>query len=91
MISITKFLSFLGVVEPTRRRTIEQDELEYKGRPFEWDRPGRGLYANGEIRLIWRDSQGVLTFCRIANDEEIRYIMLYEMLESRSLTTIVPG
>ena len=53
---------------------------QYEGRPFEWDRPGRGLYDDGSIRIITRrDSDGVFV-CHKASDEEVRFVMLLEAI-----------
>lgn len=54
----------------------------YKGLPFEWDRPGVGLYDKGQIRILWRNAEGEITYCRGATDEEVRFIMLIEKIEA---------
>lgn len=58
---------------------------KYDSRPFEWDRPGddpRGTaYPNGALRIVQRDSEGAILACRKATDEEVQFIMLYELLE----------
>lgn len=57
----------------------------YASIPFEWDRPGQGLYANGEIRVLWRDQNGEITLCRMASDKEVLFITMVESLKSQGM------
>ena len=58
----------------------------YQGRTFEWDRPGRGLYDDGSIRIITRRDPDGGFACHKASDEEVKLIMLLEKLETMSNT-----
>lgn len=70
--------SFAKKQVPDGEREIRP--LRTQGLPFDWDRPMKGLYADGQIRIFWKDKDGELLFCRMATDEEIKFIMLYELI-----------
>ena len=52
----------------------------YKGKPLKWDRPNEGLYEDGAIRIYTKNDAGEFTMARMATDEEVRFIMMYELL-----------
>lgn len=88
--SIQDVLAKLGFTKPDVEKIVlgfsrENRPHQTEGRPFEWDRPMEGLYAQGQIRVLWRDKAGNLEFCRIATDREVQYIMLYEKIEEMML------
>lgn len=88
--SIQDVLAKLGFLKPDVEQIVlgfsrENRPLETQGRPFEWDRPMEGLYAEGQIRVLWRDKAGNIEFCRHATDREVQYITLYEKIEEMTL------
>lgn len=52
----------------------------YNGKPLKWDRPNEGLYEGGAIRIYDKDAAGNFTMARKATDEEVRFIMMYELI-----------
>jgi hypothetical protein len=62
-------------------------ENKYDGRPFEWDRPGVGLYDDGSIRIITsRGPDGSISACHKASDEEVKFIMQLEAVRVSAIT-----
>jgi hypothetical protein len=85
--SITKLLNNLGLSTPSVEKQVsdyvkEARPFQTQGRPFEWDRPMEGLYDQGQIRVLWRDKSGNIEYCRMATDEEVKFVQLYEQVES---------
>jgi hypothetical protein len=88
--SITKLLRNLGLCLPSVEKQVsdylkEVRPFQTQSRPFEWDRPMEGLYAEGQIRILWNDKAGNLEYCRLATDEEVRFITLYEKIEEMTI------
>lgn len=88
MSDITKALAALGIHKPNVTQRVPDHSNhpalppELHARPFEWDRPMVGLYAHGQYRVLWRNENGDIQYCRFATDEELKFIMAYEKIES---------
>lgn len=95
MSDITKALAALGIQKPNAKEHTpdhaNDPRLPYdvKGRPFEWDRPMIGLYSEGQYRVLWRDKYGAIRYCRLATDDEVKFIMAYEKIESMLHPTVM--
>lgn len=55
----------------------------YNGKPIQWDRPNTGIYPDGTIRIFEKNSKGDISYARPATDEEVRFIMMYELIASK--------
>lgn len=60
---------------------MRRPNYQYDSTPFKWDRPNVGLYVGGKIRIYETGEDGKIGYCRLATDEEIRFIMMYELQE----------
>lgn len=58
----------------------------YNSKPIKWDRPNIGIYEGDTIRIYDKDTNGQFTIARKATDEEVRFIMMYELISSINKT-----